>query len=182
MTARWLLGAVRKHPSYPALPDPETRRIIKPLVRLNRSGFITDFSQPAEPLQAGSAQRAAVSGFCPEPVALRLAAVTLLADLLVLVYPPNQGGGYQIPITLEDYRPFTWCGSFDPGEHIGELRGLSRKAREALRRSWYAVAIDPKWGRKGHLWRHLLRAIQKGTLPYDIAPAPGLGLDTDFVF
>lgn len=183
LTVLWLLGQL-PHPGGYESPDEETMRIQDALVRLNRGGFVTEFSQPGEKLKNGFAQRAAVSGFCSEAVARKLAALTLCSDLIVIAYPPNelvrQLWGYMIPITVEDYHPFTWSGRYgDPRE---SMRGLSRQALKILRDSWYVVMIDPRWGREKYLWQKALRALQCGTEPFQSSPSPDLPLDTDFVY
>ena len=82
LTALWLLGEVPTHPGQPDAPDEETMRIRDPLVRFNRAGFVTEFSQPGEKLKDGFAQRAAVAGFCPETAGRKLAALTLCSVLI----------------------------------------------------------------------------------------------------
>ena len=182
LTALWLLGRVSTHPTQDTSPDEETTRIRGSLVRLNRRGFVTEFSQPGEKLKDGCAQRAAVSGFCSETVARRLAALTLCSDLIVLAYPPDGLRGYQIPITIDDYHPFTWCGSFDLECGLASFEGLDGEALESLRASWYVVLIDPRWGRERYLWREALRALGAGAGPFQSSPSPSLELDTDFVY
>src|SRR3712207_2297330 len=98
---QWLLGRVEGNPFQPAPPDEETLRIRAPLIRLNRAGFCTDFSQPAVKPNEGFAQRACVSGFCSEALAKTIATLTLSTDLIVLASPPGPYVQCQIPITIE---------------------------------------------------------------------------------
>src|SRR5215471_10091187 len=89
LTARWLLGSVPHHPCQAGPPDVETNKIRRSLVRLNRAGWMTDFSQPAEPYHDGCAQRACVSGFCEEQLARTIATLMLSTGLLALAFPPT---------------------------------------------------------------------------------------------
>lgn len=183
MTARWLLGRVPNHPCQEGPPALETNKIRPSLVRLNRSGWVTDFSQPAEPYQDGCAQRACVSGFCEEGLARTIATLMLRTELLALAFPPNGGGGYQIPITIDDYHPFTWLGLFDPQYAFDPFaETLHHDARRALQRAWYIIVIDPVWGRQRYLWQQVEKVMRHGAAPFDIRPSPNLGLDDDFVY
>lgn len=183
LTTLWILGRIQSHPlSQDAPPDDETMKIRAALVRLNRQGFVTDFSQPGEKLKNGFAQRAAVSGFCPETIAKKLASTTLCSDLIALAYPPGASGGCRIPITLDDYHPFTWLGSSGFEDNRAPFEGLNRKALESLRQSWYVVLVDPRWGRRKYLWREALSALGTGVGPFQPSPSPSLELETDFVY
>jgi hypothetical protein len=183
MTARWLLGLVPTHPCQEGPPDLETNKIRRSLIRLNRSGWVTDFSQPAEPHHDGCAQRACVSGFCEEGLAKTIATLMLRTELIALPFPPSGGGGYQIPITIDDYHPFTWHGSFDPQYAFDSFTEiLPHEALHALRGAWYIIVIDPVWGRQRYLWQQVEKVIRQGAGPFDIRPSPTLALDIDFVY
>lgn len=182
--ARWLRGDTAPCLLSPSqeTPDPETLMIRQWLIALNEAGFATDFSQPGFTVRRGCGQRAAVSGFCSDRAGCSIAALSLATDLIICAYPPGYEGGYMFPITIEDYHPFSWSGRFSFTDCLDQLdRPVSRAIQNALIRSWYVVAIDPKWGRKEHLWRHLLRAVGPGAKPFDVTPAAGLALDTDFL-
>jgi hypothetical protein len=103
MTAQWLLGRIEWSPFQHGPPDEETLRIRAPLVRLNRSGLFTEFSQPADKQDDGYAQRACVSGFCSENLAKTVAVVSHCTELIVLASPLGQWVQCKIPITIEDY-------------------------------------------------------------------------------
>lgn len=172
VTALWLLGRLPMHPNQPASPDEETTSIRAALVRLNRAGFVTDFSQPGQRGMDGSGQRAAVSGFCSKEIALRLASLTLCSELIVLAYPPGSLRVCQIPITVDDYHPFTWLGSFDP-EAIECFHGLGMEAHKALLSSWWVGILDPRWGRERYLWRETWAALRADEWPFRCLPITG---------
>lgn len=182
LTAQWLLGLVVDHPCHFGPPDDETKKITQTLVRMNRSGLMTDTSQPGKPFHDGNAQRACFSGFCEEVLAMAVASLTLSTDLIVLVFPPDSGGGYQIPITLEDYHPFTWHGSYDEQvvEPFGQALGI--RGINALRMAWYVVVIDPVWGRQRYIWQQVEKVINEGAAPFDTRPYPDHNLDVDFYY
>jgi len=92
LTAKWLLGHVEDHPCQHGPPDDETKKINQTLVRINRSGLMTDTSQPGKPFHGGNAQRACFSGFCEEGLAMAVASLTLSTNLIVLAFPPDSGG------------------------------------------------------------------------------------------
>jgi hypothetical protein len=163
ITARWLLGLVPNHPCQEGPPDLETNKIKRALIRLNRSGWVTDFSQPAEPHHNGCAQRACVSGFCDERLARTIATLMLCAELMALAFPPNGGGGYRIPITIDDYHPFIWHALFDPQYVFNSFAGtFHHEALRALRRAWYIIVIDPVWGRQRYLWQQIEKVMRQG--------------------
>ena len=54
LTARWLEGTEPNHPCCASGADEETSPLIVELAALNRAGFVTDFSQPADQLEDGS--------------------------------------------------------------------------------------------------------------------------------
>lgn len=181
LTARWLEGVEPHHPNYGAGPDTETTALVPELAALNRAGFVTDFSQPAEPLVDGFSQRAAISGFCTEAVARRIAALGLSTDLIVIAFPPGGEGGHYIPITISDYRPFTWAGrhGFDELEHLAEA---CPQVVEDLRKAWRIDVLDPQWGRDRYLWDHLDDAVIRNTSSrFDTHPAND-SLGVDFVW
>lgn len=185
LTAYWLEGMLAFHPCYGDSPDEETDSIQKYLVQFNRNGFITTFSQPAQGLDAeGYAQRAAVQGFAEEAMAKRIAALGLETDLLVFIYPPDVQCGYQIPITLWEFRPYTWVGS---GWDLEELdcfaEYCSEEAMQSLKIMWQVVVIDLQWGREEHLWHLVNRALTElPEKPFNVASSPELTDVADFVF
>ena len=182
LTARWLEGAEAEHPCYGGGPDTETSLLVADLVALNRSAFVTEFSQPGEPMDDGSGQRAAVSGFCREDVARRIVALGLWTDLIVIAFPPGCEGGHYIPITIDDYRPITWGGrhGLEVFEHYAESCGAG--AVDELRSGWTVDVIDPQWGRERYLWEHVANAVTRRK-PTRFATRPAdEGLGTDFVW
>lgn len=184
VTARWIEGSVSYHPCYRADIDAETRPLGKKLAYFNRNGLVTTFSQPAEPLdEEGFSQRACVEGYAREDVAKRIATIGLYTELLILIYPPDWQGGYQIPITLDEFHPFTWCGGvwgYEEFECFAE--DCSPEAMEELKSAWKVVVIDLQWGRENYLWNHVYDALTKPfDKPFDVTPADK-GLGTDFIF
>ena len=183
LTARWLIGSVPDHPSQDAEPDPETKKITRVLVRLNRAGWFTEFSQPAERLDDGFGQRASLSGLCDEELAKRVASLSLHTDLIVLAFPPGCGGGYQIPITVDEHRPFTWAGSHEPEFLIRDFaEKLGDKALVEVARAWHVTVIDSAWGRPRYMWKHVERAtMDRNSSPFDVTPALE-DVSVDFVY
>lgn len=183
LTARWLEGVEPHHPMCAGGgPDGETTPLVSDLAALNRVGFVTDFSQPAEAVVDGCSQRAAVSGFCRENVARRIAALGLSTELIVIAFPPGGEGGHYIPITISEYRPCTWAGRYgiDELEHLAASCGEG--AIEELRNTWRVDVLDPQWGRDRYLWDHVLDAVIRNTpSAFDTRPADG-SLGVDFVW
>src|ERR1035437_8116625 len=98
LVAEWLEGRMASAPFYGGAPGPETATIAPVLARLNRSGFVTDFSQPAESDDEW-AQRAAVCGYCEHDVAERLASLSVRGGLVVVSQPAGYDAPHQLPIT-----------------------------------------------------------------------------------
>jgi hypothetical protein len=187
LTAQWLEGKIDYHPLAGGSPDDETRPLQNSLASVNRQGLVTTFSQPGQALDnQGSSQRAAVEGFAKETIAKRIATLTLYTELLTFIFPPDVTWGYQIPITLEDYHPFTWLGAWDAELVLDGFEEVcSDEAIMELRRAWGVVVIDLNWGREDYLWRHLAHALVSSPdpqAPFDVSPASGLGLEADFIF
>ncbi|HEU0143684.1 MAG TPA: hypothetical protein VFQ47_02755 [Nitrososphaera sp.] len=184
LTARWIEGTLPYYPFYGGTIDPETEPLQDKLAYFNRNGLVTTFSQPAEPLdEEGFAQRACVKGYAREELAKRLASLGLYTDLLVLIYPADVAGGYQIPITLSEFQPFTWCGSNRGQEELESLKEyLSEGAMESLSLAWKIIVIDLQWGREDYLWNHVYEALTNPPdKPFSVVPYDE-GLGTDFVF
>lgn len=184
LMAQWVEGKHEFCPTNGGLPDSETTSIASYLTVANRHGFLTTFSQPAVELDDyGSAQRAAVDGFAREELAKHLYTLGLCTELLVLIYRPGEAGGYQIPITLEEFRPFTWCGPSWGYEELEEFeRTCGPLAVAELMIAWKVVLIDLQCGREDYLWSNLEKAILDPTYPpdsYSSEPASDLG--TEFI-
>lgn len=185
LTAKWIEGDLPYHPCEGGGVYEETKPIQEVLVFFNKNGLVTTFSQPAEPLdEKGFSQRACVEGFAREDVAKRIAALGLYTDLLVLIYPPDVEWGYQIPITLSEYQPFTWCGPSWGNEQLEYFKEeCSTEAMESLASAWLVVVMDLQWGRENYLWEHVRHALTNPPAkPFNVTPSPDLGLDKDFVF
>lgn len=192
LTVQWLEGKLKWHFSQFAEPDAETSEISGHLLQINRLGLLTEFSQPAEILNDGSGQRACISGFSDEATAKKLATLNLHTDLLVFIFEPGslfsqKPYGYQIPVTVEEYHPFTWCGSVSgyEMESFEELGLLGTDALTSIAESWYVIAIDTKWGRKSYLWDNLVKTLSDNmdsNNKYSAKPYPEHGLDVDFVY
>ncbi len=170
----WLEGK-RTQPLHEDPPCPETAEIKEDLKYLNRIAFVTTCSQPGAPVEEGSGQRAMVEGLASQSLAWAIATLGLETDLLVSIYPPGSTGGYMVPVTTEEFHPFTWCGEAlddEDLEHLYEATGPI--GRDILKKAWSVVAIDPKWGRKRCLWDELRRVTTTET-PWTIEPHPSLG-------
>lgn len=186
LTARWLDGTLKYMPGYADEPDQETEPIRGVLAAANRRGLVTTDSQPGVPMDAGSGQRAAVEGYAKEEVARRLGALGLWTELLVFIFPPGDySWGYRVPITVDEFHPFTWLGSSHRRVELqSDARYYSREALEELAGAWKVVIIDPRWGREWYLWEHLSAVLERRSPEdrFSVEPAPHLGLDDDLVF
>ncbi len=130
----------------------------------------------------GFAQRAAMMGYAREGLAKRIATLGLYTDLLVFIFPPDWEGGYHLPITIENFRPFTWCGSVGNEEIVFFAEHCSSSAVEELKAAWTVDVIDLQWGRKKYLWDHLFTDLTRlHDHPFSVVPAYE-GIGTDFVF
>jgi hypothetical protein len=162
LVAEWLEGRMASAPFYGGPPDSETATIAPVLARLNRSGFVTDFSQPAESDDEW-AQRAAVCGYCEHDVAERLASLSVRGELVVVSQPAGYDAPYQLPITRTRNYTFTiLCGDHAPSADDDDSwpwPGLHPQMREVLLATWYVSACDPVWGRPDVLWQALAAAI-----------------------
>jgi hypothetical protein len=163
LIAEWLEGRLDSTPFRYAPPDPETESIAPVLARLNRMGFVTDFSQPGM-IDGDEAQRAAVGGYCEDDVAERLASVSVRGDLVVISQAAGYGASYQLPITRTRNYTFTiLCGDGDMahGDDSWPAPGLNPRMREVLRATWYVGACDAVWGRRDVLWPALADALSR---------------------
>jgi len=186
LTAKWIKGDLKYHPCYGEGVDSETVPLREILAKYNRKGFVTTFSQPAVSIgNEGCGQRACVEGYAREDLAKRIATLGLHTDLLIFIFAPGVRGGYQIPITVEEFHPFTWCGGcwdFEELDCLTKICGAS--ALLSLRSAWKVTAIDLQWGREAYLWEHVSRVLdepENPNKPYSVMPSPHLGLDTGFV-
>ena len=186
LVARWLEGKIEETPWYPAPAAEETAELVSTLARLNRLGLVTTQSQPGRRLdKSGCAQRAAVEAMASETIARRVAALTLYTPLIVFPFKPGDAGGRMVPITLDEFHPFTWMGSHSEYDDLAETKeSLNVFAFAACAAAWTVVVIDPVWGRKRYMWDALERAVSS-TEPlaarFDITPAESLDLDDDLV-
>ncbi len=154
--------------------DEETNPIAPYLARFNRCGFWTTCSQPGG-MAPDWRQRAFVSGYAPESVALRLAETCLFSDLIVMAYAPGDGPGYQVPVTVEEFQPSTWAGASGLDQLADDYEGYcSPEVVKEMKSLWSVVVIDPCWGRETYLWETLIRQIGFSAEPY-------WGLETSFV-
>lgn len=165
LTAGWLSGRPRRHPSYPCRPDRETRPITDALITLNRAGYLTTCSQPTYD-GPGTRQRAAVEGFVHDPYLVdQLRAAADAAGLVLIVHDrPHPVDDVDldsgIVVTESDGTPFTWFGRHLGREAIEEqFPGCRRDATDELCRSAQVTAVDPKWGRTDLLWSTLVNAV-----------------------
>lgn len=187
LTARWIEGTSTYHPCYgSSTVDYETRPLRQILAGYNRKGLITTFSQPGEPIDdEGNGQRASLQGYAQEALAKRIAALGLHTDLLVFIFEPSGGGGYQVPITIQDFQPLTWnggCLGYEELECFAE--DCSEEALQSLKEAWSVIVIDPQWGRESYLWEYVCQALdnpQDDDKPFDITPWDSEALDTDFI-
>jgi hypothetical protein len=190
LMARWIEGALQYRPAYyGGEPAPETDPLRETLAAYNRRGFVTTDSQPSIRINAkGFGQRAWVSGYSNEDLARRLGALGLWTDLLVFLFPPGDYlWGYGVPVTIEEFRPFTWVGRYLGNAYRQEYwaKDCSREALLALMRAWEVHIIDPRWGREAYLWEHVSAVLlEDGPVtdkPFSVTLTDP-DRDTDFIF
>jgi hypothetical protein len=166
LMAAWLEGDIAYQPAYdgPA-PDDETTELVPALAALNRAGFVTDFSQPGIPLANGSAQRAAVGGFCGEQLRLDLTRAAVGTDLVALWFQPAVKSVANAVVTLHEGKEVTWLGTAAAPDALEYTYGedLSLVGLEALIDAWQVHLFDPVWGRNDLLWPLLADvAVRRG--------------------
>lgn len=157
LVVRWLHGEETDGVIYGDGPDLETAVLTDTLVALNRSGYLTDHSQPGA-LEDGYAQRAHVSGYCDEPTAMAISARAVTTDLVVLAIPANSDSFGQIPVSREGRVEYTWGGGHsDPANEFYQPGDEELVAE--LRQLWHVEVIDPVWGRNDLLWDVVVAAV-----------------------
>jgi len=158
LTARWLEGTVAEHANGHDVPDEETAPLVPTLIAINRAGVFTDFSQPGQPWDDGSAQRAALTGWCNEETRSRLAAVIGPTELILLA---EQGvSGVQIPVTYDVGEPFTWVGGALDADYLPDsYPEVHPDGIAAMAVNWHVTVIDPVWGRSDLLWPTVATAL-----------------------
>ena len=158
LAARWLEGS-GWNPCY-GDPDDETTPLVPHLAAMNRSGYVTDFSQPGA-LGDGWAQRAAVTGYCDHAQAECLASLSLGSDLIVIAHYPGGEATYELPITQDGGRTFTIL----PGHTSGEVQelwdGFHEQTVALLSECHYVAVCDPQWGRDDLLWPSVAAALER---------------------
>jgi hypothetical protein len=175
LTARWLEGTIVHSPwQGDAPPDVETTPLIPFLAAMNRMGYVTEFSQPAE-VKADSAQRAVVSGYCLEGNAERLASLSLETELIVITHYPGMPATYEIPITRIGNATSTIVPGYLlpdanlwPWDHYHPLLVAEAAA------SYFVTICDPRWGRNDLLWDASLEALGR-----DLSECKGALIDPD---
>ncbi len=161
LIADWLEGRIRV-PIYGGGPDTETEALVPVLAHLNRSGFVTETSQPGQ-LDGDWAQRAVVSGYCDQEVAERLASISVRGDLIVISQPAGTDATFQLPVTRTNNLTFTIiCGDYAtsrPNDDLWPWPDLPPTMRAVLRGTWHVAICDPVWGRNDVLWPALTAAM-----------------------
>lgn len=165
LTARYLSGEADESPTYLGPPDPETAEILEPLLALNRSGLVTDQSQPGL-IEDGWRQRAFVEGYCTPQIADQLAAACRTAGLGIIVVPPSDRPrwrtGYARAIYVsDDGVGCTVVGAIPSTRELRWLWGghLSRTGLDAILDAHRVAIHDPQWGRRDVLWHALTESI-----------------------
>ncbi|GIF75639.1 DUF6919 domain-containing protein [Asanoa siamensis] len=166
LTARWVIGELEDTPIHGGPPDDETRPLIPLLAAVNRSGFVTDFSQPGN---AAWEQRATICGYCDDATCDVLAAAFAPTDVILL--HERGDSGIRVPVTLDQGKPFTWVGGAPALDvWVSETTDAAVRALEA---SWYVTIVDPVWGRDDRLWPLLATAL--GLASVSGSPGPAIG-------
>lgn len=162
LTARWLEGSLSYVPGYKAPQSAgEPDAMGKALASINRLGFLTDDSQPGADVSGGSGQRAFVTGRCTEQAAAVISARLVETELVVLVFPPGEGGSGQICVSLEGSREFTWLGSSGGPSFAHETYTdwINETLAKSLAECWELQIFDPVWGRNTKLVPELHQAL-----------------------
>lgn len=173
--AQWLEGDVSMQPAWRAGPDEEMLPLIPALAALNRAGFYTTASSPADDAESFDGlrwrQRAGVEGFADETLAFRLRESARAAGLAAVVLcpqgRPRKGwdSAFEVAITERDGAQYTWLGQHLSRREI-RSRGATgwgicrRSAVRALCDSWQVAIVDPEWGRERLLWGVLAAAVR----------------------
>lgn len=156
LTAQWLEGAIESVPgTMPGYgPDEETGPLVPVLAAVNRSAFVTEFSQPGLN-ENGWMQRAAVSGFAAAGTFRALSAVAADADLMITAARADGAGwGTTMAVTVRNNRETTWAGGALSLDEIQDCYGdcCNPVAVETLCRTWQVTLVDPQWARPKYLW------------------------------
>ncbi|MFE9886860.1 DUF6919 domain-containing protein [Streptomyces scopuliridis] len=168
LTARWLEGDLGSRPGYTPRhgPDEETADLIQTLAACNRSGFLTDQSQPG--ISAGRdgwRQRAAVQGWIADGRLLAdVTAAAHKAGLLVIVHEPGAIDDDSYIIATERHGvPHTAFGTPFRREDLHATWGSTAAYLNVLTANTVTV-VDPKWGRNDRLWPALDRLTRRATV------------------
>jgi hypothetical protein len=173
LMARWLEGELSVWPGYAvAGPDEETTDLVPVLARANRSGFVTDQSQPAcdevTPRGRHWKQRAAVSGLVgDEQLLFALARVAEAQRLTILVRTVDEASRRPgITATQVDGEAYTAFGGHLTRSDLRHMwLGTSWAALAEIESAWQVTLIDPVYGRTDRLWPALDEALQLVTTP-----------------
>jgi hypothetical protein len=166
LMAGWLEGDLTYQPAYyGAAPDEETAELVPVLAALNRAGFVTEFSQPGIPLANGSAQRAAIGGFCDDVMLLNLMAATFGTDLVMLRFASGDTGEGSVVVTVDELEEYTFLGRTEGSDDLKDGYGedLSPAGLAALIGAWQVHLFDPVWGRNDLLWPLLADVVELRT-------------------
>lgn len=157
LVVAWLLGEIPELPTiYMGKPEDETERIREHLLRMNRAGMLTTFSQPGEKGMSAF-QRATVTGIVPAAIRDQALSVFNYGGMLCLSaqmpvrekdagVPPRMQ--YDIPISLDTSGAVS-AGIFGVAPAIEYQLGglLPRKAWPEVAKKFVAIEIiDPEWG------------------------------------
>src|SRR5664279_2484203 len=161
LTAQWLEGSSWGPWQCGEGPDEETAHLVPSLSAMNRSGYVTDFSQPGE-LDGRWSQRAAVTGFCTVAEADCLASLSLESELIVITAYPAVEAEYELPITHEAGRAHTRLAGRGFFEEPDDLWEECHPSTWSLLAACYFVTVcDPQWGRDDLLWPSVVAALKR---------------------
>ncbi|MFZ3473118.1 DUF6919 domain-containing protein [Streptomyces sp. 4.24] len=165
--AAWLEGRLPSWPGYngPFGQEEENgaRHLIPTLAAVNRAGFVTTGSQPAEDGIWNGAhwrQRASVDGIVHDhsPLYRRLTDLERQGFLVYQGWPKEY-----VAVTDRNGEPVTGFGGFRLGrdQTARDWYGIGRQAlRELKTRGAVLHIVDPAWGRDDRLWPALINAIR----------------------
>lgn len=159
LNAQYVEGEIDFSPTYgaPSL-DSESKPLIPYLAALNRVGLLTTCSQPGVD-RGYYKQRAFLDALTRKETAMRLEKLSITSDLYVMTAEPGHYNGCMMPITIDDFRPFSWGGAASLDDETGIFTDLQtfeehcgETAMQELSEVWEVCVIDLSWGRERYLW------------------------------
>jgi hypothetical protein len=172
LMADWLEGRTRNRPAYgDDRSDPETSKILRPLVALNRGGYLTDNSQPGYYGRGHDGRRWTqlpfVTGFVSganRPLVDALQRDGRAAGLVVIINGQRDDGRPGgVPVTFAGREVVMHAGSATSGEqlHYEWSDDLRSAALTDLMCAFEVTLIDLGGKRRTRLWDVTTRVVAR---------------------